>query len=194
MYYTPFTGSMSPVTKASANQRHGVEHLHALGAIDELVALQMAEFPFDPMPSNSQALANLPNILIQHSGIEKTFLLDVVSKIYVATDSAPVDINSNDSRLILNHRINIKETTKQITIQNNQHSWFDDSCSRLAKIMHHTSDVHFVGNRFWIGLLLKSNNPRHRFIGLDLLLNRNQPSLINMLYFYEVYFYEVKDH
>jgi len=39
-------------------------------------------------------LENLLNILIQHSGIEKAFLFDVVSKIYIATDSAPVDMQS----------------------------------------------------------------------------------------------------
>lgn len=31
---------------------------------------------------------------LQHSGIEKAFLFDVVSKIYIATDSSPVDMQS----------------------------------------------------------------------------------------------------
>ena len=35
---------------------------------------------------------NLCNI--QNSGIEKAFLFDVVSKIYIATDSSPVDMQS----------------------------------------------------------------------------------------------------
>lgn len=39
-------------------------------------------------------LENLLNILITNSGIEKAFLFDVVSKIYIATDSAPVDMQS----------------------------------------------------------------------------------------------------
>ncbi|XP_061660482.1 ras-related GTP-binding protein C-like [Syngnathoides biaculeatus] len=39
-------------------------------------------------------LENLLNIFISHSGIEKAFLFDVVSKIYVATDSSPVDMQS----------------------------------------------------------------------------------------------------
>lgn len=30
----------------------------------------------------------------QHSAIEKAFLFDVVSKIYIATDSSPVDMQS----------------------------------------------------------------------------------------------------
>jgi len=37
-------------------------------------------------------LENLLNIFISNSGIEKAFLFDVVSKIYIATDSSPVEI------------------------------------------------------------------------------------------------------
>ena len=39
-------------------------------------------------------LENLLNVLCSNSGIEKTFLFDVVSKIYIATDSSPVDMQS----------------------------------------------------------------------------------------------------
>uniref|UniRef100_A0A4W3GE43 Ras-related GTP-binding protein n=1 Tax=Callorhinchus milii TaxID=7868 RepID=A0A4W3GE43_CALMI len=39
-------------------------------------------------------LENLLNIFISNSGIEKAFLFDVVSKIYIATDSSPVDMQS----------------------------------------------------------------------------------------------------
>ncbi|XP_036358065.1 ras-related GTP-binding protein C isoform X1 [Octopus sinensis] len=39
-------------------------------------------------------LENLLNMLISNSGIEKAFLFDVVSKIYIATDSSPVDMQS----------------------------------------------------------------------------------------------------
>ncbi|XP_046864420.1 ras-related GTP-binding protein C-like [Xenia sp. Carnegie-2017] len=39
-------------------------------------------------------LENLLDILITRSGIEKAFLFDVVSKIYIATDSSPVDMQS----------------------------------------------------------------------------------------------------
>ncbi|CAB3376707.1 Hypothetical predicted protein [Cloeon dipterum] len=39
-------------------------------------------------------LENLLNILISNSAIEKAFLYDVVSKIYIATDSSPVDMQS----------------------------------------------------------------------------------------------------
>ncbi|KAK3925618.1 Ras-related GTP-binding protein C [Frankliniella fusca] len=39
-------------------------------------------------------LENLLNILISNSAIEKAFLFDVVSKIYIATDFSPVDMQS----------------------------------------------------------------------------------------------------
>jgi Ras-related GTP-binding protein C/D len=40
------------------------------------------------------ALENLLNDLISHSNMEKSFLFDVVSKIYIATDSTPVDMQT----------------------------------------------------------------------------------------------------
>ena len=39
-------------------------------------------------------LENLLNVLCSNSTIEKAFLFDVVSKIYIATDSSPVDVQS----------------------------------------------------------------------------------------------------
>jgi len=39
-------------------------------------------------------LENLLNLFITNSGIDKAFLFDVVSKIYIATDSSPVDMQS----------------------------------------------------------------------------------------------------
>ncbi|ODQ54762.1 Gtr1/RagA G protein Gtr2 [Saitoella complicata NRRL Y-17804] len=39
-------------------------------------------------------LENLLNILCSNSGIEKAYLFDVLSKIYIATDSSPVDMQS----------------------------------------------------------------------------------------------------
>lgn len=39
-------------------------------------------------------LENLLNVLCQNTGIEKAFLFDVLSKIYIATDSSPVDVQS----------------------------------------------------------------------------------------------------
>merc|ERR1712213_113708 len=39
-------------------------------------------------------LENLLDIVISNSKIEKAFLFDIVSKIYIATDSTPVDMQS----------------------------------------------------------------------------------------------------
>uniref|UniRef100_H2Z813 Ras-related GTP-binding protein n=1 Tax=Ciona savignyi TaxID=51511 RepID=H2Z813_CIOSA len=45
------------------------------------------------IPQHS-TLENLLSSFVQNSGIEKTFLFDVVSKIYIATDGSPVDMQS----------------------------------------------------------------------------------------------------
>ena len=37
-------------------------------------------------------IENMLNILVSSTRMEKVFIFDVVSKIYVATDSSPVDI------------------------------------------------------------------------------------------------------
>lgn len=37
---------------------------------------------------------DIQNFRSQNSGIEKAFLFDVVSKIYIATDSSPVDMQA----------------------------------------------------------------------------------------------------
>ncbi len=39
-------------------------------------------------------LENMLNIFVSNSGAEKAFLFDVISKIYIATDSSPVDMQS----------------------------------------------------------------------------------------------------
>ncbi|KAK2708785.1 ras-related GTP-binding protein C-like [Artemia franciscana] len=44
--------------------------------------------------SELPTLENLLNIFISNSGIEKAFLFDILSKLYVATDSSPVDMQS----------------------------------------------------------------------------------------------------
>ena len=41
--------------------------------------------------TNLPMLENLLNVLCSNSGIDKVFLVDVKSKIYIATDSSPVD-------------------------------------------------------------------------------------------------------
>lgn len=44
--------------------------------------------------STSKTSTNPLSRSLQNSGIEKAFLFDVVSKIYIATDSSPVDMQS----------------------------------------------------------------------------------------------------
>lgn len=39
-------------------------------------------------------LENLLNVLCANSGIEKAYLFDVASKVYLATDSSPIDMQS----------------------------------------------------------------------------------------------------
>lgn len=39
-------------------------------------------------------IVELKAFFLQNSAIEKSFLFDVVSKIYIATDSTPVDMQS----------------------------------------------------------------------------------------------------
>uniref|UniRef100_A0A8C5VP56 Ras-related GTP-binding protein n=1 Tax=Microcebus murinus TaxID=30608 RepID=A0A8C5VP56_MICMU len=46
-------------------------------------------------------LENLLNIFISNSGIEKAFLFDVVSKIYIATDSTPVDMQTYELYVVI---------------------------------------------------------------------------------------------
>lgn len=47
-----------------------------------------------PYPHSVSHLSNWRLSRAQNSGIEKAFLFDVVSKIYIATDSSPVDMQS----------------------------------------------------------------------------------------------------
>ncbi|KAK9505520.1 hypothetical protein O3M35_009558 [Rhynocoris fuscipes] len=78
-------------------------------------------------------LENLLNILISNSGIEKAFLFDVFSKIYVATDCSPVDMQSYelccdmiDVIIDLSGIYGVKENSKD-------HS-FDHQSSSLIKL------------------------------------------------------------
>lgn len=47
-----------------------------------------------PISFIEQQLTNENAFTFQNSAIEKSFLFDVVSKIYIATDSTPVDMQS----------------------------------------------------------------------------------------------------
>ncbi|KAI3631093.1 hypothetical protein MIR68_010583 [Amoeboaphelidium protococcarum] len=54
-------------------------------AMSKVAQKLLPEFP---------ALENLLNVLCANSGIEKAFVFDIVSKLYIATDSSPVDMQT----------------------------------------------------------------------------------------------------
>lgn len=85
-------------------------------------------------------LENLLNILITNSGIEKAFLFDVVSKIYIATDYAPVDMQTYelccdmiDVVIDLSDIYGLTSEAKMI-----QETAFDSQSSSLIKLNNNT--------------------------------------------------------
>ncbi|KAL3285143.1 hypothetical protein HHI36_019264 [Cryptolaemus montrouzieri] len=83
-------------------------------------------------------LENLLNILNTNSAIEKSFLFDVVSKIYIATDSTPVDMQSYelccdmiDVVIDVSWIYGIKEEQQEATA-------FDEQSSSLIKLNNGT--------------------------------------------------------
>lgn len=86
-------------------------------------------------------LENLLNILITNSGIEKAFLFDVVSKIYIATDCAPVDMQTYelccdmiDVVIDLSDIYGLSSEAKAIQEQ----TAFDSQSSSLIKLNNNT--------------------------------------------------------
>ncbi|XP_050540706.1 ras-related GTP-binding protein C [Daktulosphaira vitifoliae] len=85
-------------------------------------------------------LENFLNIIITTSGIEKAFLFDVKTKIYVATDSSPVDMQSYelccdmiDVVIDLSNIYGLGETPSSMT-----DPAFDDQSSSLIKLNNGT--------------------------------------------------------
>ncbi|GBP29256.1 Ras-related GTP-binding protein D [Eumeta japonica] len=75
----------------------GLEHIHLsfhLTSIYDHSIFEAFSKVVQKLIPQLPTLENLLNILISNSGIEKAFLFDVVSKIYIATDSSPVDMQS----------------------------------------------------------------------------------------------------
>lgn len=87
-------------------------------------------------------LENLLNILITNSGIEKAFLFDVVSKIYIATDSAPVDMQTYelccDMIDVVIDLSDIYGLTMEARAAQEQISAFDGQSSSLIKLNNST--------------------------------------------------------
>ncbi|XP_028994335.1 ras-related GTP-binding protein D isoform X2 [Betta splendens] len=75
----------------------GLEHIHLsfyLTSIYDHSIFEAFSKVVQKLIPQLPTLENLLNIFISNSGIEKAFLFDVVSKIYIATDSSPVDVQT----------------------------------------------------------------------------------------------------
>lgn len=81
-------------------------------------------------------LENLLNILVSHSGIEKAFLFDVVSKIYIATDSSPVDMQTYE--LCCDMIDCILDISAIYGLKDNSETSFDNHSSSLIKLNNNT--------------------------------------------------------
>ncbi|CAG8799088.1 35016_t:CDS:2, partial [Racocetra persica] len=76
---------------------HDLEHVHLnfyLTSIYDHSIFEAFSKVIQKLIPQLPTLENLLNILCANSGIEKAFLFDVNSKIYIATDSSPVDMQS----------------------------------------------------------------------------------------------------
>ncbi|KAM7346130.1 ras-related GTP binding C/D [Cochliomyia hominivorax] len=78
-------------------------------------------------------LENLLNIFISNSGIEKAFLFDVVSKIYIATDCSPVDMQSYELCCDM-----IDVVIDLSSIYSSEEDAFDHQSSSLIKLNNNT--------------------------------------------------------
>lgn len=81
-------------------------------------------------------LENMLNIFISNSAIEKAFLFDVVSKIYIATDSSPVDMQSYE--LCCDMIDVVIDISCIYGVKEGIGSSFDDSSSSIIKLNNGT--------------------------------------------------------
>ncbi|XP_030755378.1 ras-related GTP-binding protein C [Sitophilus oryzae] len=110
------------------------------------------------------ALENLLNILNTNSAIEKSFLFDVVSKIYIATDSTPVDMQSYelccdmiDVAIDLSSIYGVKEEQEPAA--------FDEQSSSLIKLNNGTVLYLREVNKFLaLVCILREDNFDHKGI------------------------------
>lgn len=80
-----------------ALQDDGLEDIHPsfhLTSIFDHSIFEAMSKVIQKLIPHMDTLENLLDILISNCGMEKAFLIDVISKIYVATDSAPVDMQT----------------------------------------------------------------------------------------------------
>lgn len=122
-------------------------------------------------------LENLLNILITNSGIEKAFLFDVVSKIYIATDCAPVDMQTYelccdmiDVVIDLSDIYGLSTEAKMIREQ----TAFDNQSSSLIKLNNNTVLYLKEVNKFLalVCILREENFNRQGIIDYNFLIFR----------------------
>ncbi|XP_070534730.1 ras-related GTP-binding protein C-like isoform X1 [Ptychodera flava] len=110
-------------------------------------------------------LENLLNILISNSGIEKAFLFDVVSKIYIATDGSPVDMQSYE---LCCDMIDVVIDVSCIygLREENEGSAYDSESSSIIKLNNATILYLREVNRFLalVCILREDNFDRHGLI------------------------------
>ncbi|KAJ1547324.1 hypothetical protein HK096_003401 [Nowakowskiella sp. JEL0078] len=69
-------------------------------------------------------LENLLNVLQSNSGLDKTFIFDVLSKIYIATDGSPVDIQSYE---LCSDMIDVVLDVSSLYVESNREKGKDNS-------------------------------------------------------------------
>ncbi|KAH8402114.1 hypothetical protein KR009_009841 [Drosophila setifemur] len=130
------------LSEAGLNQIHLSFHLTSIydhsifEAFSKVVQKLIPQLP---------TLENLLNIFIPNSGIEKAFLFDVVSKIYIATDSSPVDMQTYelccdmiDVVIDLSSIYRQAKSTLCITFGGSEETAFDSGSSSLIKLNNNT--------------------------------------------------------
>merc|ERR1740131_503910 len=80
-------------------------------------------------------LENMLNMFISNSGIEKAFLFDVLSKIYIATDSSPVDMQSYE---LCCEMIDVVLDISDIYGKDDMQVQFDKESSSIIKLNNQT--------------------------------------------------------
>ncbi|KAH8284610.1 hypothetical protein KR018_005457 [Drosophila ironensis] len=120
------------LSEAGLNQIHLSFHLTSIydhsifEAFSKVVQKLIPQLP---------TLENLLNIFIPNSGIEKAFLFDVVSKIYIATDSSPVDMQAYE---LCCDMIDVVIDLSSIYRQVIEETAFDSGSSSLIKLNNNT--------------------------------------------------------
>ncbi|KAH8253787.1 hypothetical protein KR032_006852, partial [Drosophila birchii] len=122
--------SSDDLSEAGLNQIHLSFHLTSIydhsifEAFSKVVQKLIPQLP---------TLENLLNIFIPNSGIEKAFLFDVVSKIYIATDSSPVDMQTYELCCDM-----IDVVIDLSSIYSSEETAFDSGSSSLIKLNNNT--------------------------------------------------------